>query len=99
VIAVWNLFLPEEAGSPKTVTLHLNGALKAKTAQITVVDKNHGSPLPVWEKMGSPKNPTAAQIEELRKAGAMPAPQSQKLANGEFTITLPPHALALVTVK
>lgn len=98
-IAVWNLFLPEETGSPKTVTLHFAGGSKAKTAQITVVDKEHGSPLPAWEKMGSPKNPTPPQIEELRKAGAMPASQSQKLTNGALTLTLPPHALALITVK
>jgi xylan 1,4-beta-xylosidase len=91
--------LPEEAGSPKTVTLHFSGGSKAKAAQITIVDQEHGSPLPAWEKMGSPKNPTAAQIEELRKAGAMPASQSQKLTNGGLTLTLPPQALALVTLK
>jgi len=98
-IAVWNLFLPEEAGSPKTATLHFAGGSKVTTAQITVVDKDHGSPLPAWEKMGSPKNPTAAQIEELRKAGAMPQSRSEKLTNGAVTIALPPHALALITVK
>jgi len=98
-IAVWNLFLPEELGSPKTVTLHFKGLSATRTAQITVVDKDHGSPLPAWEKMGRPQNPTPAQIESLRKAAALPPAQSEKLTNGSLTLTLPPHALALVTLK
>src|SRR6266849_6239957 len=90
-IAVWNLFLPEETGSPKAVTLHFRGLSAAKTAQVTIIDKDHGSPLPGWEKMGRPQNPTPAQIESLRKAGASPPEQSQRLTNGLLTITLPPH--------
>jgi xylan 1,4-beta-xylosidase len=98
-IAVWNLFLPEEAGSPKTVTLHFKGLAAAKSANVTVVDKLHGSPLPEWEKMGRPQNPTTAQIITLQKAAALPAAQSRALVNGSLTITLAPHALALVSVK
>jgi xylan 1,4-beta-xylosidase len=98
-VAVWNLFLPDEPGSPKTVTLHFKGAAAARSAQITIVDKDHGSPLPAWEQMGSPKSPTRAQVDSLRKAGAMPAAQSQQLTNGSLTLMLPPHALALVTLK
>jgi xylan 1,4-beta-xylosidase len=97
-IAVWNLFLPEEPGSGKTVTLHFKG-LKTGSAQITIVDKVHGSPLPEWEKMGKPSNPTTSQIKMLRKAAALPATESRTLTNGSLTITLAPQALALVTVK
>ncbi len=34
-IAVWNLFLPEEAGSPKIVTLHLKGFSTKHPARVT----------------------------------------------------------------
>ncbi|HZV60767.1 MAG TPA: hypothetical protein VFF42_10510, partial [Candidatus Eremiobacteraceae bacterium] len=98
-IAVWNLFLPEEAGAPKTVTLHFKGARNAKSASVTIVDKLHGSPLPEWEKMGRPANPTTAQIKALQKAAALPAAQTHALANGSLTLILPPQALALVIVK
>jgi xylan 1,4-beta-xylosidase len=98
-IAVWNLFLPEEQGSAKTFTVHFKGLPAESTAQVTIVDKEHGSPLPVWDKMGRPVNPTQSQIESLRKAGALPAAQSRRLSNGSITIALPPHALALVTLK
>jgi xylan 1,4-beta-xylosidase len=97
-LVVWNLFLPEEAGSPKTVTLHFKGLSGAHSARITIVDKDHGSPLPAWEKMGRPASPTLAQIETLRKAAALPAAQTQTLKSGSLTLTLQPHALALIEI-
>src|SRR5467141_3403424 len=68
MIAVWNLFLPEEAGSPKTVTLRFKGLPQSRSARTTIVDKEHGSPLPAYEKLGRPASPTPSQIDALRKA-------------------------------
>jgi xylan 1,4-beta-xylosidase len=98
-IAVWNLFLPEEAGSLKTVTLHFKGVPQARSARITVVDKEHGSPLPTYAKLGHPQSPTPAQIEELRKSAALPAAQPQAITNGSLVLKLPSHALALVELE
>ncbi len=95
-IAVWNLFLPEVAGSPKTVTLHFKGLSSAPSARITIVDQDHGSPLPAWDKMGRPAFPTLPQIRELRQAAALPAAQTRTLQNGSLTLTLQPQALALI---
>jgi len=95
-IAAWNLFLPEEAGSPKTLTLHFKGLPASQTARITIVDKEHGSPLPAWEKMGRPAFPTSAQIETLRKSAALPAAKSRPLNSGSLTLTLQPQSLALI---
>jgi len=97
-IAAWNLFLPEEAGSPKTMTLRFKG-LQATAAKVTIVDKDHGSPLPLYEKQGRPASPTIAQIEALRKAAALPASKSYPLKNGSLSLTLEPHALALIELK
>ncbi len=44
VIAVWNLFLPEEKGQPKDVTLELKGA-RSRSALVSRLDATHGSPL------------------------------------------------------
>src|ERR1700726_3818315 len=96
-VAVWNLFLPEEAGSPKSFTLHFAG-VKAGKVRVTMVDKEHGSPLPAYEKMGSPQFPSPQQIETLRRAAAMPSAQEQVLKNGELKLTLQPHSLALIEV-
>ena len=97
-IALWNLSLPEEPGSPKTVTLHFKASPQARSARVTIVDDEHGSPLPANRKLGQPKSPTPSQIEELRKAAALPAPQSLAISNGSLTLTLQPHALALIEV-
>ena len=97
-IAAWNLFLPEDAGSPKTITLHFNGLPQAGTAHMTIVDKEHGSPLAAYDKMGQPPSPTPSQIEELRKAAALPAAQTYSITNGSLTLKLQPHALALIEI-
>lgn len=98
-IVVWNLFLPEEAGSAKTVKLHFKGLSSPYSARITIVDKEHGSPLPAWERMGRPDSPTLTQIETLRKAGAMPSARSQVLTSSSLKLTLEPHALALIEIS
>jgi xylan 1,4-beta-xylosidase len=98
VIAVWNLFLPEEAGMARTVMLHFKQPVAAGSVRVTIVDKEHGSPLPAYEKMGRPESPTTAQIAELRRAAALPRAEVRAVKNGAVTLTLQPHALALVEV-
>ena len=97
-IAAWNLFLPEEVGSAKSVTLRFKG-MATGTAKVTIVDKEHGSPLPEFEKQGRPASPTVAQIEALRKAAALPASKSYPLKAGSLTVELQPHALALIEIQ
>jgi xylan 1,4-beta-xylosidase len=98
-IAVWNLFLPEETGSRKTFTLHFKNLGGAHSARITIVDGEHGSPLPTWDAMGRPPLPSLPQIEALRKAAALPSPRHEDLKNGSITLTLQPHALALIEIE
>ena len=95
-IAVWNLFLPEEAGTPKTVTLVFKGAAAGQTAFVTRVDSTHGSLLSAYSAMGSPADPTQKQIIELRRASQLPAPKQESLSHGKLALILPPQSLALV---
>jgi xylan 1,4-beta-xylosidase len=97
-IAVWNLSLPEEAGSTKTLTLHFNGLPQARSARVSIVDDEHGSPLPVYKQLGAPQSPTPAQIAQLRKAAALPAAQPRAIDDGTLTLRLQPRALALVEI-
>ena len=98
VVAVWNLFQPEEPGAPKTVTLRFQGLPGAKTVRVTILDHDHGSPLPAYEKMGRPQFPTLEQLQTLRKAAALPAAESRAIRDGKLTLTLAPQALALVQI-
>jgi len=97
-IAAWNLLLPEETGSPKTFTLHLKNLGDAHAARITIVDDQHGSPLPAWDAMGHPALPSLQEIEALRTAAALPSPRQADIKNGTLTLTLQPHALALIEI-
>ena len=96
-IAVWNLFLPEEAGTPKTVTIALNH-FKGHHAAIFRLDSTHGSLLNAYAAMGKPVDPTQAQIAALRKAAELPPPEMRSLDQGKLTIELPPQGLAVIEI-
>jgi xylan 1,4-beta-xylosidase len=101
-IAVWNYAPPDSSGSgPKQVTLSFRGLPRQREAHIRVVDDDHGSSLKAWKAMGSPDFPSREQQRELREAGQLPEPEVHALAKGDsptLTLTLAPHALAVVEV-
>lgn len=97
-VAAWNLFLPEEKGTARTLSLHF-GNISARAAKIWIVDADHGSPLRAYEAMGSPKFPSREQEDALRRAAQMSPPVDQPLENGRLNLTLAPHALALIEIR
>ena len=97
-IAAWNLFLPEEKGVPKNITLHFSGVSGNSAARVWIVDADHGSPIRAYDAMGRPATPTREQQSELRKAAQMSAAQDMPLTNGSLTLTLQPQALARIEI-
>jgi xylan 1,4-beta-xylosidase len=71
----------------------------ARHASIARLDRDHGDFHSAYEKMGSPRYPTQAQIQDLQRATGLPDPEDRKLKNGELTITLPTHGLAVIELK
>ena len=71
------------------------------TARATVrrVDAEHGDTLDAWKQMGSPQYPTQAQIEQLKKVGALGEPEPVAIADGKLTLHVPSSGLAVVEVK
>ena len=98
VLALWNYAPPGEAGAAQTFMLQFKNA-RAAHATISLVDRDHGDVRPAYEKMGSPQYPTKNQIEALRKAAQLPAPESRMLKNAELTLTLPAQGLAVIELK
>jgi xylan 1,4-beta-xylosidase len=99
IVAVWNIFPPEESGSAKDFLLDFSNIKGKRVATITIIDRDHGSPLPTYQKMGRPPYPTPAQLQELRKAAALPASSSRPLKNGTLPVTLESQGLALIELK
>jgi xylan 1,4-beta-xylosidase len=99
VIAAWNLVEPGADGKAKTVDLDLKGIGDHAHASIRRVDSSHGDTLDAWKKMGSPKNPTQAQIDALRKASETGPPEVRAIGGHRLVLTLPPMGLAVVEIR
>ncbi|HEV2326528.1 MAG TPA: glycosyl hydrolase family 39 [Terracidiphilus sp.] len=99
VIAAWNLVEPGVAGAEKAITLDLEHTSAGAGATIRRVDAQHGDTLDAWKQMGSPKYPTRAQIEALRKAAEIGPPEVRSITGGRLTLTVPPMGLAVVEIR
>ena len=99
VLAVWNLFLPEQQGEPKEVTIDFSGATGSRRAFLSRLDANHGSLLARYRSIGAPKYPTQEQVQELRHAAELPAPEEKALDHGKLSFELPPQGLALIEIR
>ncbi|HEX4649146.1 MAG TPA: hypothetical protein VH111_09990, partial [Steroidobacteraceae bacterium] len=78
VVALWNYADTDATEPVRNVTLTFRN-VTARTASVQSIDEVHGNVAPAYERMGSPRSPTQRQLEELRAAGALPAPQSRPL--------------------
>lgn len=71
-VMIWNYHDEDiqSPGEPVQVTIHGMTAPAATVTQYRI-DSEHSNSYEVWKKMGSPQQPTAAQIKELEKAGQL----------------------------
>jgi len=97
VIALWNYVPPGGNGTPITISLALRHAA-ARSARVLRLDAEHGDVSGAYRRIGSPTYPTPAQLEQLSKAAALPAPEEVPIVDGRLTITLPAFGLATVEV-
>jgi xylan 1,4-beta-xylosidase len=97
VIAIWNYAPPEKVDAAKTITLRFQGHYRH--AIVSTVDPDHGDVHSIYEKMGSPRYLSDAQIRQLKQAAELPAAAERNLKGGELTLTLPSYGLAVVEVR
>ena len=97
VIALWNYVLPGKKGLPITIVLKLPH--EARSARVLRLDADHGDVHGAYARMGSPQYPTAAQLDALIKASALPAPEDLSVASERVSVTLPANGLATVEVR
>ncbi len=98
-IAAWNLVDPGHHGGTQTLDLTLRGVPADASITIQRVDNNHGNVLPKYAAMGSPVDPTPAQVVELNHETALGAPEQTHLHNGGLTLAMSPNTLLLIKVQ
>ncbi|HEX9472547.1 MAG TPA: hypothetical protein VF931_00040, partial [Steroidobacteraceae bacterium] len=96
VVATWNVVDPDRSGEPRAVTLRFTHVQDAAPVAIRRVDATHGNVLPAYAAMGSPRYPTAAQVQQLNRASAPGAPEHTSLRHGEIRITVPVNGLVVL---
>lgn len=71
-VMVWNYHDDDLHKAATPISINLNN-LPIKTVKVTrfLIDQSHSNSYEVWKKMGSPQQPTPAQIAELEKAGML----------------------------
>jgi len=98
VVATWNLVDSDQHGTARTMILVFRNVPADARVTIRAVDSRHGNVLPQYAAMGSPLDPTPAQVEQLNRETTLPRPESARLTNGRLTLRLTPDALDLITI-
>jgi xylan 1,4-beta-xylosidase len=95
VIAAWNLADPGNSGTSKQIELQFQHERVDKLKMIRL-DSDHGDVHKAYETMGSPRYPTAEQIEKLRAAAKLPPAETHEVKNQSFAVEVPAHGLVLL---
>ncbi len=100
-ILITNHALPRHPISSEAI--HLRVANLPSAAMVTVrrIDADHANATARWEALGRPQYLTAEQVEDLREYSRMAIerpPWTQAHGVLEMDLTLPPHAVAEVTL-
>lgn len=98
-IAAWNLVDPDQHGGMRSMRFVLRNVPAGAKVTVQRVDDEDGNVLPKYKAMGSPLDPTPAQVEVLNRETALSPVREVALSGGSFTLQLEPDALALITVK
>jgi xylan 1,4-beta-xylosidase len=98
-IAVWNLPDPGAAPQSKQVTLAIQGVKKNAQVTIEQVDDEHSNTLNAYAKLGSPRYPKPAQVEQINRETALTPPEHRSLTNGSLSLELGKNALVLIEVR
>ena len=105
-LALWNYAPPlgdtasYTPGAPKGAVKHFEVDVSHLGANATAtawrLDEQHGNAVALFDKMGRPPFPSREQIEQLRAAGKMAAPQKLDVRDGRLTLDIPPQGLVVV---
>ena len=95
-IAAWNLVDPDAKGAPRTVEFQIHGMPPDSPVRVSRADAEHGNTLAAYQKMGSPRYPTQAQIRELNRIADADSTQNLRLSGGSIKLQVPVNGVLLL---
>jgi len=98
-IAAWNLVDPDQHGKERTFEFTFTDLPAGARVTVERIDADHGNVLKAYAAMGRPVDPTPAQVEELNRKTALPAPKPTPLSNDNVTLSLGDNELVFLKVE
>ncbi len=106
-VLIWNYHDVDIAGPDAAVNVTIEGlptGVRRATMRHFRIDRDHSNAFTVWQRLGSPASPSAAQFAELEAAGQLQmlaAPARVSLVKGKVALpfTLPRQGISLVQVE
>jgi xylan 1,4-beta-xylosidase len=101
-VLVTNHALPDHPLASERVHLRLKHAPSPAAARVARIDAEHANLRRLWQELGAPRYLSGAQIARLKKASCLAwetLPWQQQGEEIALNLTLPPHAVAAVTLE
>ncbi|MDQ6654049.1 MAG: glycosyl hydrolase [Acidobacteriota bacterium] len=101
-VMLTNHTTPGHSIETERIEVRLANALEPYQACVQRIDQEHANPKLVWQEMGHPEYLTAKDVEQLEEASLLVKErQSWSYKDGEVFLktTLPPHAVAAITLE
>jgi xylan 1,4-beta-xylosidase len=99
-VAIWNLVDPDRPDTDRAVQLSFRNLRAGTKFKMTQIDNERGNSYALYNAMGKPTYPSAAQLIALNKAAEVPASQAVvPTADGSITLSLHANALLLLEAK
>ncbi|HTT24319.1 MAG TPA: hypothetical protein VMG82_35675 [Candidatus Sulfotelmatobacter sp.] len=99
IIAAWNLVDPDKKGSPENIQFQISGAASNAAVRLTRADAEHGNTSEAYRRMGSPRYPTRAQVQELNRVEDEIKAEQFRLTNGKITLEVPVNGIVLLELR
>ena len=99
IIAAWNLVDPDREGSAETIEFQIAGVAPNAGVEITRADAEHGNTLAAYKKMGSPRYPTRAQVDQLNRVADEVKSEPSHLTGGVVRLEIPVNGILVLELK
>ncbi len=101
-ILLTNHAMPRHPIHTELLNLRIANAPQPRVAYIERIDEDHANPRRLWQSMGEPLYLNRLQADQLKAASCLvkqPQPWRHEEQNIDLSLSLPPHAVAAITIE